>query len=257
MVSRIMLLIVSFFALTLVSASAGLWVFNSHIAPLKDLAGKPSLSEVLDKVESLKYTMIFGNKSLNVEVKVDPASKSGVIILELQEGSRREFQFNYTKHAITWLAEKMENGSLAPLNPLEYYEAFATNINFIQTPEGTIIGVEAFPGIAPVYALTYIGNATYIDWSTLYNPRAHTPAWVGYKYANVELSGSSIRGVELLIQPQSAQFMPAFKWYQIAVYAKLASIKGVPVAAELIIQTPTPQGGLETLTIKVEEIKIR
>ncbi|MFN4046317.1 MAG: hypothetical protein ACK4H7_03140, partial [Acidilobaceae archaeon] len=134
MVSRIMLLIVSFFALTLVSAASGLWVFYSHIAPLKDLAGKHSLSEVLDKVESLKYTMAFGDQSFNVEVKVDPASKSGVIIVELQDGSRREFQFNYTKHMITWLAERAENGSLTPLNPLEYYEAFATNVKFIETP---------------------------------------------------------------------------------------------------------------------------
>lgn len=257
MVSRIMLLIVSFFALTLVSASAGLWVFYSHIAPLRDLASKPSLMEVLDKVESLKYTMIFGNQSLNVEVKVDPTSKSGVITVELQDGSRREFHFNYTKRAITWLAERMENGSFTPLNPLEYYEAFATNVKFIETPEGTILGVEAFPGIAPVYALTYIGNATYIDWSTLYNPRAQMPTWVRYGYTSVKLSESNIRGVELLIQSQPAYFTPAFKWYQVAVYAKLASIKGIPVAAELAIQIPLPQGGLETLTIEVKDVKVR
>jgi hypothetical protein len=79
LVSLVRALMIVLFLLTLASATAGLWVYNSHISPLKALASKPSLADVLDGVESLIYTMEFGDSTWRVEVLNDVRARSGVI----------------------------------------------------------------------------------------------------------------------------------------------------------------------------------
>jgi hypothetical protein len=260
LVSLVRALIIVLFLLTLASATAGLWVYNSHISPLKALASKPSLADVLDGVESLIYTMEFGDSTWRVEVLNDVRARSGVIKVYGGGGDViAEYRFNYTRTTLIWLVRVEANGSLTFLDPLEYYEAFATNIKFSQAPDGSIVAVEPFPGIAPLYALTYVGNATLIDWSTFYDPRrvASPPQWVQIAFSKVRVEGGEARGVEVLIQPQQTPLIAQFKWYNVGVYAKLASLSRIPVAWELTLLTQTPAGETLDIKVNVESVKLR
>jgi len=248
------LLIVS----TLASAIAGLWVYNSHISPLKALASKPALGDVLDRLELLDYTMDFDGTTWRVVIENSPSARNGTIkVYDVEGRLLAEYRFNYTKTLLLELASTVEGGNVTLLNPIEYLEAFATNIKFNQTAEGTITGVTVFPGIAPLYALTYIGNATLIDWSSFYKPRGQHPQWVSILFTKVKLGSEEYRGVEVIIQQQQAILTAALKWYQVSVLAKLANVGGVAVASELTMVAPKPGGEALTVNIKVEEVRLR
>jgi len=260
LVSLVRALIATLLLLTLASATAGLWVYYSHVSPLRALASKPSLADVLDGVESLVYTMDFGNATWRVEIVNDGSVRSGLIRVYGDGGGiLAEYRFNYTRSTLIWLARVEANGNLTFLNPLEYYEAFATNIKFHQAEDGSILGVEPFPGIAPLYALTYVGNATFIEWSAFYDPRRATspPQWVNIIFSKVRVEGGEARGVEVFIEPQQTPLTANFKWYNVGVHAKLASLSRIPVAWELTLQTQTPTGDILYIRINVENVKLR
>ncbi len=260
MVSIVRMLIAIFALLTLASASVGLWVYNSHISPLKALATKPTLADVLDNVKSLKYTMEFKDTSWTVEVSNNPALRNGIIrVYDVTGGLVAEYEYNYTRTTLLWLVRVETNGNRTFLNPLEYYEAFATNVRFIQAEDGTIKAVEPFPGIAPLYSLTYIGNATLIDWAAFYNVRwgRSPPQWVQVSFVKVKVEGGEARGVEVLIQPQQTPLTAPFKWYNVGVHAMVASVSRIPIAWALTLTTLTPEGELLEIKIKVESIEVR
>ncbi len=260
MVSLARVLIVVFALLTLVSAITGLWIYNSHISPLKALASKPSLSDVLDTIKIIKYTMEFKNITWLVEISSNAITRSGFIkVYDIEGRLIVEYRFNYTKTTILWLSRIEANGSSAILNPIEYMEAFATNIKFHQAEDGSIKDVEPFPGIAPLYALTYIGNATLIDWSTFYKVRVDRspPQWVQIAFTKVRTEEGEARGVEISIQPQQTPFTTTFKWYHVGLHAKLASLSIIPVAWELTLVVVTPTGDILEINIRVESVKLR
>lgn len=258
MVSLVRVLVGMLIVSTLLSATLGLWVYNSHIAPLKALGSKPSIGDILDKLELLEYTMGFDNVTWRVVVEVNPGSRSGSIkVYDLEGGLIEEYRFNYTRTLLLGLTRLEGSGNLTFLNPLDYLEAFSTNIKFNQTQEGTITGVKPFPGIAPVYALSYIGNATYIDWSSFYKPRGQPPQWVSVAFTKVNLEGRSLRGVEVLITQQYTVLSTTLKWYSVEVHARVAELNSVPVASELTLVVPKPDGDTLVVTMKVEKVKLR
>lgn len=258
MVSLVRVLVVGLIVLTLLSATLGLWVYNSHISPLKALSSKPSIGDILDKLELLEYTMRFDNVTWRVVVENNPDLKSGSIKVYDVEGRLvEEYRFNYTRTLLLGLTRLEGSGNLTFLNPVDYLEAFSTNIKFNQTQEGSITGVKPFPGIAPVYALSYIGNATGIDWSSFYKPRGQTPQWVSIAFTKVNLEGREIRGVEVLVRQQYTGLSTTLKWYSVEVHARVAELNRVPVASELTLITPKPGGDTLVVTMKVEKIRLR
>jgi hypothetical protein len=260
LVSLVRALIVVFALLTLVSATAGLWVYNSHISPLKALASKPSIADVLDLVESMRYTMEFDGEVWIVNIYNDPGRRSGVI--EVYSAGYGQpiavYEYNYTRTTLTWLTVTRE-GNRTLLNPLDYNEAFATNLKFTQAEDGTVKSVEPFPGIAPLYALTYIGNATLVDWSTFYSIRRDRspPQWVHIAFAKVRVEGGEARGVEVVIEPQPTPLTAYFKWYNVGVHAKVAAMSRIAVAWELTLTITKPTGEQLEVRIKLENLKLR
>ncbi|MEM4770188.1 MAG: hypothetical protein QXL49_01155 [Acidilobaceae archaeon] len=256
MVSIIRIIVVSMFILTLLSAISGLWIYHSYISPLRGLAEKPSIGDILDKVTKISYTMTFNGEIYIVEVSNNPTVRSGFIRLTYSNGSIVEYTFNYTKNLVLIRILKPQYNTTL-LNPREYGEAFATNIRFIQDQGGNVIGVEPFPGIAPLYALHYIGNATLIDWESLYNPRAqHRPQNIQYLFTTINLGGETYRGVEILIQPLYNILTQTLKWYSVEVHAKIANIRGIVTAGELTINIVL-RGEIKTIEIKLENIEFK
>ncbi|MEN2999355.1 MAG: hypothetical protein ABDH61_02120 [Acidilobaceae archaeon] len=230
MVSRIVVAIAIAFALTLVSSGAGLWIFYSHMSPLMGLAERRTIGEVLDSFTYLRYELVVNGESYSVEVSNEPSGRRGVATLIYPNGSRVNYSYNYTS---TLVFLKREGGN-ATLNPLFFTEAFATSL-LIDVELGS---VEPFPGIAPLFAVNYMGNATRVDWKSLYDPRAQVrPQNIAYQFETVKLGGEEQRGILLQINALYAgEMQGALKWYTISSLAKLGRKWGVVVAAELAME---------------------
>ncbi|MCS7106546.1 MAG: hypothetical protein NZ902_00290 [Acidilobaceae archaeon] len=230
MVSRIAVAIAVAFALTLISSGAGLWIFYSHMSPLMGLAEKRTMGQVLDSFTYLRYELVINGESYTVEVNNDPSARRGTATLVYPNGSRVSFSYNYTSTLVFLRRE----GSNVTLNPLLYTEAFATSL-VIDTDLGR---VEPFPGIAPLFAVNFLGNATRIDWRSLYDPRAEVrPQNVVYDFETVKLGKEERRGVLLQIDAlYSGEMQRALKWYSVSSLGKLANKEGLVVAGELTLE---------------------
>lgn len=248
MVSRIAVLIAVAFTLTIISSAAGLWIFHSHISPLVGLAEKRSLGDALGKITYLRYELIINGEAYKVEIENEPGARRGVAHLIYPNGTRVSYRYNYTSTLVFLRRE----GSNVTLNPLLYTEAFATSL-LIKADAGF---VEPFPGIAPIFALNYIGNATRLDWRALYDPKAEVrPQHVLYEFQGVKVGREEHRGLLLQISAlYEGELSPALKWYAVNCVAKVARVGGLVIASEISLEF-TLAGSPYLVEVKLEEVR--
>lgn len=228
-------------ALTLASAVSGLYIYASHISPLKALDRGEEFGEILDRLSALTYSMEWDGRTLTVRIANNPQERAGVI--EVYEGGDLLYvlEYSYESSRLTELRRVYPGGFVEDLDPLAMEEAFLTNMLFNETVEGQVTGLEAFPGIAPIYFLHYITRAINIDWSAFYSPRAAGAplplSEVNVDFSKVRLGDSEIRGVSVSILPSPAFFTPS-KWGVAGVQAQVAVKEGLVVAVSMVIEYP-------------------
>ena len=248
-------LIVALFILTIVSGFTGLYIYYQHISPLRTLASSPPLGEVLDSVTMLEYTMNFDGETLSVEVSNDPAARKGEIRVLSGGELVYTLSYEYSDTRLINLTRIYPNGTVQALDPIEYEEAFLTNALVRGGPQEGPLTVEAFPGIAPLYAFPYLTGVLSIDWSTFYTPRGNPPstlADVTVDLVKVDVGNSNVRGVAILITPPPAA-IPLSKWSAATIAAEVVKLRGVTVAYTLTISFPLPEGNA-VLTVTLESV---
>lgn len=247
MVSYLRVAVGAVILLTLLSAAAGLWVYRSHISPIVALAEKRSIGDVLDQIKYMKYTMDYDGKTYSVEVFNDPKNRRGEIVATFEDKTIR-YSYNYTSTLVFIYVNS------TVLSPGRYLGSFATNVDYVT--EGNI-KMEPFPGIAPIYALNFIGNATNINWGSFVSTRGErVPQNVRLLFANVKTSEGEARGSEVYIEGyQLASVTEGLKWYTLNVRALLARVGPIAVAWELEIESSIATAQFY-LKIKLERLEL-
>lgn len=247
MVSRLKIAIGSTVLLTLLIAAAGLWVYHSHISPIAALAEGRSIGEVLDQIKYMRYTMEHEGKIYEVEVYNNPKERSG-LVRALVDGRTLEYTYNYTNTVVIVYVNS------TALSPVRYLGAFATNIYYVAEES---VKMEPFPGIAPVYALNFLGNATNINWGSFVSARGErTPQNVRILFANIKTGEGEVRGSEILIEGyQLGSLTEGLKWYAISARALVAKVGPLAVAWDLEFSTTAP-GTSFSLRVKLEKIEL-
>ncbi|GBF09325.1 hypothetical protein apy_10500 [Aeropyrum pernix] len=244
-----------FAALALLSAVGGAAVYYMHYGVLKSLASPtPSLGAILDSVDRLEYEVRVGGDVYRVVVDNSPSSRSGVAELYKAGELQYKIRYEYGENALTSMARiDPASGLETPMDVLRWEEAFLTGLSFAQGSQGEIIGVEVFPGIAPLYLHYYLSGALGIDWGQFIAQGAVSAAVrVNVSFQKVETPEGAKRGLQVVLLPQAAGLSQNL-WAQAPLSMELARIDGLIAASKIRYDLAIPgqeDEGIEiTLTL--------
>ncbi|WP_062661614.1 hypothetical protein [Aeropyrum camini] len=244
-----------FAVLALLSAVGGAAVYYMHYGVLKSLAAStPSLGDILDRVDKLEYEVRVGSEVYRVVVDNSPGSRSGVAELYKEGELQYKISYEYGENALTSMTMvDPDSGQETPLDVLRWEEAFLTGFSFTQGSQGEIIGVDVFPGIAPLYLHYYISGALGVDWGQfIAQGQASSLVRVNVSFQKVDTPEGAKRGLQVVLLPQAAG-LSQNPWAQAPLSMELARIDGLIAASKIRYDLAIPgqeEGGIEvTLTL--------
>ncbi|MCE4603716.1 MAG: hypothetical protein F7B20_01975 [Aeropyrum sp.] len=246
-----------FVALTVVSALGGIAVYYMHYNTLKAMAFTPTLGDILDDIDYLEYTVKIGGDEYRVVVDNNPSSRSGTAELYLNGELQYTIEYEYIENALKTLSRVDPNtGEKSPLDVLRWEEAFLTGLVFSQGPEGEIIGVDVFPGIAPLYAPFYISGSLNIDWEALITTGTSPGSVrVTINFESVETPLGTKRGISVLITPQFVG-VSQNPWAQGPLVMEIARVDGHVVAQLIRYEAFIPGVGEGGIEVSLEELRL-
>ncbi|MCE4628139.1 MAG: hypothetical protein F7C34_03205 [Desulfurococcales archaeon] len=257
---NIKLLIVSLFVLTVISAVVGVTIYYSSLDPVRLLAGCTGVDSVLDKIETLNYTITDAEGNVyRVIVRNNPTSNSGTAELFRGDNLSLTIEYKYSTR-LESITLKYPNGTVESyegINASVYEEPFYTSLIFDYNQSSGSVRVEPFPGIGPVYLLCYVGKAADINWAqyaSLRKPRtaAYGLVDVSMSFGKTEFKGKEYNSIVIQISRRGAI---TNKWVLPVYAAALIDYKGVPVSVSLSLDIPSPQGG-ERIVFQVTDVKV-
>ena len=250
------ILTIALFVGTVAVGAVGLTYYYGYRRTLLALARPLDPGNVLPRFSSLKYKVYVSPEGYTYYVDVSSFPSNNTVVIAFYNLSndlvaRVVAQYNTTN--ITYVvyegphfSEVFKGANLSGLLP----QMMTSMVNVTNPTTGTI-ALYAFPGLGPIYALSYFTSYYDISWSSLAtgSGQPSPEATVLYSFAPVQLDGKTYRGIVLSISPQSS-FLGISGAY--SVNAEVVQIDGIPVAAQLIIGT----GGANYISITLESYSL-
>lgn len=239
MLGKLAILTIALFAATIIVGSIGIAFYYSYRSTLLTITAQRPLGLVLSKVSSLEYKMYVSpsGDTYYVTLKNYP-NRTAYIVLTNSSGYELGFvEFGYNSTNITWIYMNMGGvkRNVSGSNMSSYITPLLTSATISYNPFTGTISLEAFPGLGPLYGLSYFSSYYNINWKDLLDGQpGSTDATVGYLFTPIVFNGKSYRGVEITITPQTS-FLGTSGAYSVS--AGVINLDGVPVAAQITVGT--------------------
>ena len=246
------ILTIALFVATIAVGVVGLTYYYSYRKTLLALAKPLGPGYVFSRISSLKYEVYVSPWGVSYYVDVFDFPSNDTVVIELFNASNYLIskvvaQYNatnitYAVYESSHLTEVYKGANLSGLLP----ELMTSMYNVTNPVTGTV-ALYAFPGLGPLYALSYFTSYYDINWASLVtgSGQPSPEATVLYSFVPVQFDGKTYRGVLLSISPQSS-FLGISGAYSID--AEVVQIDGIPIATQLVIGT----GGANYISMTLE-----
>ncbi|MEM1873532.1 MAG: hypothetical protein QXS85_03850 [Acidilobaceae archaeon] len=234
--------------LLVASASVGVWVYLSHTAPARGLAGVSDYSDLLSRVSRLSYTLSYGGSEYRVQVECESSCLKGAIRVHGANGNQLYvIEFEYIGGLFT--ARKVyANGTTLDLDPTVYTSGIIGNLVFKKNAEGAIVGVEVFPGLAPLLLPYHLGVVYNVDWSLVARLEGGGTL-PSTSLVETSVGGERYRGLSLVFLGHGV-YVGGYEWRAPTFELILVSLDGIPVASTIVAVVPDPLTG-EAVEVRV------
>lgn len=246
------ILTIVLFVATIAVGVVGLTYYYSYRRTLLALAKPLGPGYVLSRFSSLKYKVYVSPQGDTYYVDVFNFPSNDTVVIELFNASNYLVakvlaQYNatnitYVVYESSHLTEVYKGANLSGLLP-----ELMTSMYNVTNPVTGAVTLYAFPGLGPLYALSYFTSYYDISWASLAtgSGQPSPEATVLYSFVPVQFDGKTYRGILLSISPQSS-FLGISGAY--SVNAEVVQIDGIPVATQLVIGT----GGANYISMTLE-----
>lgn len=241
-------------SLVVSSAAIGVWVYTAHTSPARKLAEVRDYADLLSKVSELDYTLSYDNEELRIRVVCKGDCRKGAInVYEVGEALKYSIEFEY-RDGLFLARMVYANGTSRVLDPAKYTDGLAGGIVFERDANGTVVGVEVFPGLTPLLLPYHLGLKRGVDWSSVARLEGGL-ALTTPMLLKAEVGGRSYRGLGLFFEGHGV-YLAGHEWFAPSFSIVLVSIEGVPVASSVRASIPKPMFG-EPIEVQVNLVSIR
>ena len=251
-------LTIALFVATIAVGAVGLTYYYSYRRTLLALARPLDPGYVLAKFSSLRYKVYVSPQGDTYYIDVLSFPANNTVVIELYNSTNYLLakvvaQYNATN--ITYViyesphpnfTEVYKGANLSGLLP-----ELMTSMYNVTNPVTGAVTLYAFPGLGPLYALSYFTSYYDISWSSLAtgSGQPSPEATVFYSFVPVQFDGKTYRGLLLSISPQSS-FLGISGAYSIN--AEVVQVDGIPIATQLVIGT----GGANYISMTLESYAV-